>query len=418
MVLTARWLNRRHLAAVASIVALVATACAGPRPPSPTRTMTEAPSQTGGPGQVNPTPALDSASPIGGTAAPSPTEIELPFPWPIATLGTGTIHTVRFPPNFTDNRIESDGPLVVFSGPVPGDSQAPIWLANLTVGTLRQVYVPPEPVAIEEPVVSGDQVAWMESAGTSTWRVKTLYLNEGVPTTIATFRAPTQRAGVIRINGDTLAYVVPGQSGQGDTIVVRSSKTPFPTLRTVHIGDAVFKLGLTGASLFWDQGRVTPPPQLSIIDTSAWLSTAADPIPRKVADDAFELGFDGTWMTWVRDPSENGNGDQVMAMEVGQTTPIILSPEPEPNTPGGLFRSIWPSVGDAIAAWSVDWSQAASLTVIVWPIGSSTPVAISGTPGVAGTSIGSGWLDWNEGQAVGGARVSDILASIKAAGIH
>lgn len=359
-------------------------------------------------------PAATAGS-AASTPAPTSNETALPWPWPTVTLGRGVIHKALFPPNVTDNRLHSSGPLAVFTQPVTGDSRTPIWLADVATGSLRKVYIPPVAVTIFAPVISGQVIAWMEAQGSSAWRVKFMRLGANAPTTIASFQADTHQAGVIRLDGNDLAYVERGAPGHGDTIHLLSV-TPLRPLRTIHLDQSVYQLALAGTGLLWSEGDVTPPPQLSVFDTSAWLSTAEDPAPHKITDDAFELGFDGRWMTWVRDPSQSGQGDQVLAMEIGQTAPFVLTPEPNPNTPGGLLRSIWPSVGDGIAAWSVERDEPDSLAV--WSLGAPTPVLVAGTPAVAGTSIDSGWLVWNEGQAFGGARVSDILAAVSAAGIH
>lgn len=354
-----------------------------------------------------------SGTPI---ASPStPVTSALPWPWPTVALAKGVVHRVPFPSGVTDNRIESSGPLAVFTQPVACDSRSPIWLVDLAAGTLRKLYVPSVPVCIFEPAISGTTVAWMESQGSSTWRVETLQIGASRPTTIATFSAPTERAEVIRLDGHDLAYVTPGAVGQGDTIHL-VSLPDLQALRTLQLSEAVYKLALAGTSLFWSQGAFTPPPQLAFHDTSAWLSSAANPTPRKITDNAFAVGFDGTWMVWVRDLTENGNSDQVLALRTGQSTPIVLSPLPQPNEPDLPFRSIWPSVGAGLAAWSIDGPQTFSL--VVWPIGASDPVGIAGTSAIAGTSVKAGWLDWNEGLAYGGAKVTDLLTAIASAGLR
>ncbi|TAM79445.1 MAG: hypothetical protein EPN50_00350 [Chloroflexota bacterium] len=80
------------------------------------------------------------------------------------------------------------------------------------------------------------------------------------------------------------------------------------------------------------------------------------------------------------------------------------------------FRSIWPSVGEGLAAWSIDGPKGSPL--VVWPTGASTPVAVAGTSTIAGTSIEDGWLVWNEGEGFGAAKVTDVLSAIASAGIH
>lgn len=348
-------------------------------------------------------------------SASTPTPNELPWPWPSVPLAEGVTHRVKFPVGVTDNRLESSGPLAVFTEPKACDSRGPIWLADLAAGTVRKLYVPPVAVCIFEPAISGQTVAWLEAQGASTWRVMLLSLDASTPTTIATFRAPTERAGVIRLDDQAVAYVEPGPAGEGDTIHLLSWPGLHP-IRTLHLSEGVFKLALVGTDLFWSQGAFTPAPQLSYYDTTGWLSTEADPTPRKVIDNAFELGFDGTWMVWVHDDCENGYCNRIYAMRTDQASPLVLTPMPQLGSPDLPFRSIWPSVGEGLAAWSIDGPKGSPL--VVWPTGASTPVAVAETSTIAGTSIEDGWLVWNEGEGFGAAKVTDVLSAIASTGIH
>lgn len=223
--------------------------------------------------------------------------------------------------------------------------------------------------------------------------------------------------------GDTVGMTVIGAGagglfgalrfGGGRSVVVRDRRQ---RLDQSVFSEGVFKLALVGTDLFWSQGAFTPAPQLSYYDTTGWLSTEADPTPRKVIDNAFELGFDGTWMVWVHDDCENGYCNRIYAMRTDQASPLVLTPMPQLGSPDLPFRSIWPSVGEGLAAWSIDGPQGSPL--VVWPTGASTPVAVAGTSTIAGTSIEDGWLVWNEGEGFGAAKVTDVLSAIASAGIH
>ena len=395
----------------AIVLALLGGAIAGCAPGS-------APPSTSATGTPSPSSALPTAAPTAPVvAAPSPWIA----PYPIVRLAGDAVRTVDLPEGFSIHRPSASGSRVVFdqSGwgsddPAAGRS---IFYADLSTETLRPLVTAEHGDAAWTPVISGDDVAWVEwryadsvnSRGDLSWRIRTLRLPDGEPHTIATGVNRRLEGGqgvppALSIDGGQLAYTVESptpSSPLGWKVIVRDVASG-AIRRSLQTRFSVYSVALSDGSVAYSEGLVDQAANSKYATRLMFWRRGSDAAV-KVADDAFEVALGGSTIAWVSDATASqGRAGLAQRPWIWVASTDDLVARPAGHEPDGVISwgGLWPASGGGFVTWAdkQDTPSHPDSTgdhLVIWDNRTDRAYQVEPTAGLDLSGVGEGWLVWH-----------------------
>ncbi len=291
-----------------------------------------------------------------------------------------------------------------------------IYLLDLESGAVEPIATAAGGDAAWTPRISGDYVAWVEwhyadntvLRGALTWRIVAMDLRDRHSWTVASAVNTRLEGGAgvppaLDVSGSQIAYAVESPTPDrpwGWTILVRTLPSN-ELVRRIETAEDLYALALSDGAVAYSEGLVDT--QLSFkYKTRLMVSTVAQPSPRRVAADAFELAMDGPRLAWVDDRAASQGGIGLAQYPRIYST-LLGDPSPEPLSapPDGVSvrSSSWPSAGDGLVAWSDNQDtpargQPVGAHLVVWSAATGRATQLEPTAGMILSAVGQGWLVW------------------------
>lgn len=336
---------------------------------------------------------------------------------PSAFASGSPVRVVSLPDSYREHRMSSDGPFVVLDeiGSADDALASSIVFVDLLGGKWRTLATAASGYHPWTPLIRGDQVAWVEwqyeqppASGACRWRIVAMntatgrkwIVASGVNTRLEGLGAPPPP---IALDGADLAYAVQDTTASRPWgwRVKAVDLDSGQMLREIATDEEVYGFGLSGGSVAYSEGLVDSERGF-VYRTRLMVSTTADPAPRQVAADAFEVSFRDGQLAWVADveSSQKQSGLQRTSRVWTATGPSWTPLAVTPQMPTATTEESWP----AAAAGSVSFDESdvtnASRgvpTLWLWSARTGQAEAVPGSLGAILSSQGAGWLTWAGG---------------------
>jgi len=421
-------MNGRGSVAIVLVAVVWLGGCGGPTVSAPDPSAPH-PTRTTGPTVPTSTPtATQSAAASGATEDPV-----TPEGYRRIILPSTDVQTVTLVDHFRFHRIDSDGPLVVVDQGArpPFTTGRSIYLVDLAAGTTSALREAPEGFRAWIPAISGRRVAWIEwhyegpdNSGALEWHIIATDIDGASTWTVAS--GVQRRAGAsfgaawpaLDLDGDRLAYAIedPARAPSGWKILVVS--VPGGIVERVIPTDLpVYDLALDRADVAWTEGRTDPGIGFTY-DTRLMVSAAAQPAPREIARNAFEVAFGDGRLAWSQDAPTRVTG-AAEGTRIWTASPPDFRAEPASPEPGHGTeqRQAYPATGDGFVTWQSYRFSETDVSVLgdrfcVWDPARRTAFELLDVRPVGPLgSVGGGWFVWLnerlEPPTVSGIRIAD-----------
>ena len=251
---------------------------------------------------------------------------------------------------------------------------------------------------------NGKQVIWTEltdrGSKAADWSVKSLDIASGKTATIDS--GSSQRFGntwdapvALDVDGSTVAYAIGAATADNpyaSSVVIRDLVSG-SIIRKFDTDLLVYDIGVSGHNVAYSEGSVTPGHYQLLTNSRLMLMRADDSTPIKLADDTFQVSFDGSRVVWIQGPPDAeigpATGEDVMRVELPDLQPVLLSRSSADPTVDSAFV---PTAAEGYAAWTEASDRDQHL--IVWNSSTGTSQEVATAKVTFYPSLGGGWLVW------------------------
>jgi hypothetical protein len=252
---------------------------------------------------------------------------------------------------------------------------------------------------------NGKQVVWSELTARGTqqadWAVKSLDLASGQTSTIDS--GSSQRSRItwdspvaLGIDGSTVAYAIGAATAEkpyASTVVIRDLDTG-SVIRQFDTELMVFDIGVSGHDVAYSEGSVTSGHYQLLTGSRLMLMRGEDAAPIKLADNTFEVSFDGPRVVWIQGQPDAeigpATGEDIMKVELPNLQPAELS---RSSADPSVDSAFVPTAAEGYAAWTEASDRDQHL--IVWDSRTSSSHEVATAKVTFYPSIGDGWLVWS-----------------------
>ena len=251
---------------------------------------------------------------------------------------------------------------------------------------------------------NGRQVAWSELTARggkqADWSVEIYDLASGKTTTVD--GGPSHRSGntwdspvALAVDRSVVAYAIGAATADkpdASHVIVRSIDSG-SVLTEFDTDLLVYDIGVSGNDVAYSEGSVTSGQFQLLTDSHLMLKRADDASPIKLADNTFQVSFDGNRVVWVQGPPDAEVGpataEEVKRVELPSLQPIDLSRSADDPSVDSAFV---PTAAEGYAAWTEASDQMQRL--IVWDSRTGASRDVADAEVTFYPSIGDGWLVW------------------------
>lgn len=252
---------------------------------------------------------------------------------------------------------------------------------------------------------NGTQVVWADltprGGPHADWSLNAYDIASGKTTTLD--GGASERSGdtwdspvALDVAGSVVAYAIGAATADkpyASTVIIRDIDSG-AVLRQFDSELLVYDIGVSGQNVAYTEGSVTSG-QFQVLDNSRlMLMQAGDPAPTKLADDTFQVSFDGNRVVWVEGPPDAEVGpataEDVRQVELPSLEPTDLS---RSSADPAVDSAFVPTAAEGFAAWTEASDRQQHL--ILWDSRTGASQEIASAKVTFYPSIGGGWIVWH-----------------------